>query len=500
MKLAWFVFWVLAAMVSSGAYLFQVPGFHYDEAWIAQYASQIAFQPDFWPVFGMNHYTVPIMSYILAAGFRIFGHSSFELARCFYFGMNLISFILFYFWITRKSAKAAGIFALLWVTLPLSIFNQRIFLEVTTGYAIFGALALWGLSEGILKNKTSWLVLGLVSIALGAASHILFLGCVWAALWACWKESPEMFENPRVKWAVTSALAPMLVLLAVVFASPIGGGERAKAAIVATVTLVTLLAVWKQWWKTSLSKRLLQVSSWILALVSAAGLFFFFLFEISGVWPISQTTGNVNQFALVPGFAVAAILLYAIFQKRDWPKSFLFFRTLWLTTSALTVISIYKPTSARYWELSMLTFLITGAWALSEIQKHQKVLVSGLIAASLLNVAVLSQSYFAETLLHGATADSYHWLWVHDSSLDYRPVVRAYQSLEASKAVCDDDLINVDQGRNLYVLQVYRRFARVGQYGRPCEAGHGPDRYFFGTNPGGAPTTGLGDIKISQDE
>jgi hypothetical protein len=516
-NLAWFFFWILAAAASSGAYLFQVPGFHYDEAWIAQLASQIAFQPSFWPVFGMNHYTIPVMSYLLAAVFRLFGHPSLELARGFYFGVNLLSFALFYLWIFRgvgrgigrRNAKAAWIFALLWVTLPLSVFNQRIFLEVTTGYAIFAAVALWGLSEGILKNKTSslsWFVLGLISIALGAASHILFLGCVWAALWACWKECPEMFENPRVKWAVTITLAPMILLLAVVMAAPIGGGERAKAAIVAAVTLITLIAVWKQWWKSSMSKKLLQISGWILTLVSIAGLFFFFLFEISGVWPISQTTGNVNELALIPGFGVAAILLYAVFnreihrdlQKTGWPKSFLFFRTLWLATSALTVISIYKPTSARYWELSMLTFLIVGAWALSELKKHQKLLVSGLVVASLLNVAVLAKSYFAETLLHGATAESYHWLWVHDSSLDYRPVVRAYQLLETSKEVCDEDFVDVDQGRNLYVLQVYRRFERMGQYGRPCEAGHIPERHTFLT--GDAQSPGLGDVKISQGE
>jgi len=305
-----------------------------------------------------------------------------------------------------------------------------------------------------------------------------------------------------VKWAVTITLAPMILLLAVVFAAPIGGGERAKAAIVAGVTLVTLIAVWKQWWKTQLSKRLLQVSGWILTLVSIAGLFFFFLFEISGVWPISQTTGNVNELALIPGLGVAGILLYAIFKKNDQEttrsKSFLFFRTLWLATSALTVISIYKPTSARYWELSMLTFLVVGAWALSEIKRHQKLLVSGLVAASLVNVAVLAKSYFAETLLHGATAESYRWLWVHDSSLDYRPVIRAYKFLETSKEVCDDDFIDVDQGRNLYVLQVYRRFERTGQYGKPCEVGHIPERYALGT--GSTQTPGLGDVKISENE
>jgi hypothetical protein len=495
-----FIFWMIVAGITSGVFLFRVPGFHYDEAWIAQLASQIAFDRGTWPVFGMNHYTVPIMSYILAAGFKVVGHPSLELARVIYWKMNLVSFALFYIWIAkrigRRNKTAAWVFALLWVTLPLSVFNQRVFLEVTTAYAFFGSIALWGLSEGFKRGKNLWLALGLTAIALGAASHILFLGGVWAALWACWKESPETFENPRVKWAVTLMFAPMLVLLTAVFLSPIGGGERAKAAIVMVVTLFVLVALWRKWWQTSLSHALLRLSTWILYLVSAGGLFFFFLFEISGVWPISQTTGNVNWFAVVPGFTIAGILLYAIFSAAKPEAPFRFFRALWLVTCALTVISIYKPTSARYWELSLITFLITGAWAVSGLEKHRKALVTGLIAASLLNVAVLGQSYFADTLEHGATSDSYHWLWVHDSSGDYRPVVRAYQELQGSKDFCEEDSIQVDEGRNAFVLQVYRGFARKQGLEKPCETGHLSAHYNIGSKPSEPLKMGLGDLQI----
>jgi hypothetical protein len=266
------------------------------------------------------------------------------------------------------------------------------------------------------------------------------------------------------------------------------------------VTLFVLVALWKEWWRTSLSHALLRLSTWILYLVSAGGLFFFLLFEILGVWPISQTTGNVNWFAVVPGFAVAGILLYAIFSTQKPEGSFRFFRAFWLVTCALTVISIYKPTSARYWELSLIAFLITGAWAVSGLEKHRKALVTGLVAASLLNVAVLGQSYFANTLEHGATSDSYHWLWVHDSSGDYRPVVRAYQELQSSSqgsnGFCEEDSIQVDEGRNAFVLQVYRGFARKQGLEKACEAGHVSAHYNIGSKASEPPKPGLGDLQI----
>lgn len=511
-RIGWFLFWIAASALSSGLFLFQVPGFHYDEAWIASLASQIAFQKGFWPVFGMNHYTVPIMSYLLACGFRIVGYPSLELARLIYWVMNLISFSLFYLWLEKRNTErssgglesASGIFALLWVTLPLSIFNQRIFLEVTTGYAFFGAIALWGLSEAFEEEKTGGLLLGLLAIALGAASHILFLGAVWAAIWACWKEAPEMLERPCVKWAITWTLTPMLALLLAVFLSPIGGGEMAKVALVAVATLMVLVGLWRRWWKTGLSENLLHISSWILAPFAVAGMFFFFLFEISGVWPISQTTGNVNSLALVPGFAVGGILLYAILRPGERSQLFLFFRAFWLVTCALTVISIYKPTSARYWELATVTFLITGALAISEMQsrgqKYWKGLLSGLIAASSLNLVVLSQSYFVTTLLHGATAESYHWLWVHDTSADYRPVVRAYEGLRTTRGFCAQDVTEVDEGRNAFVLQVYRKFAQLQEAEKPCETDHDTEHYKIGIDPAVEPVPGLGDLHVSRAE
>lgn len=500
MKTSRFVdlFLFVLAGLTAGAFLFHVPGFHYDEAWLAELASRIAFEPGFWPLHGMNKYTAPVMSYFLAGVFRLVGHPSLELARVAYWCLNLASFALLYAWVKKMRPQNAWIFGLLWATLPISVFNQRLFLEVTTGYSFFFAVALWGFTLGLFgKRSPLMLILGVVAVLLGVSSHILFFAVVFGGLFAAWKHTPEVLERPAAKWALTAILAPIFLLFLQTSMSSLGTGALIKAVIATGAVVALIGAIWVNAWRFPVSPPLVKLGSRVLRIAGAVGFFFFTLFELSGVWPTSQTTGVIQLGAALPGLALTYLLGREIWQSREDAK-LKFFLEAWLAVLSITILTIYKPSSARYWELTLIGFLLLSALAWRPGR-----FTPALVLIALLNLVHLGANYFTATLAGGAREDTYQWLWVKDRALDYRPVVVAYRELQ-HLGLCAEDSIRTDQDRNSYVLDVYRKFARQSGREAACAAGKPPASYFLGkTAPAGAtlvrephPGLGLGDLSI----
>ena len=491
-------FFLLLAGLTSGAFLFHVPGFHYDEAWLAELASRIAFEPGFWPLHGMNKYTAPVMSYFLGGVFRLAGAPSLELARLAYWALNLASFAFLYAWVKKMRPSTAWIFALLWSTLPLSVFNQRLFLEVTTGYAFFFAVALWGFTLGLFYRRNPFfLALGVIAVLLGVASHILFFAVVFGGLFAAWKNQPEMLERPAAKWALTAILAPIFLLFLQTTMSSLGTGALIKAVIATGAVVALIVAIWLNAWRFSFSPPLVSFGNRVIRIAAAVGFFFFALFELSGIWPTSQTTGVIQIGAALPGLALTYLLGREIWKARN-DKALQFFFDAWLAVLAITILTIYKPSSARYWELTLLGFLL-----LSALSWRPTRFTPALVLIAVLNLVHLGTNYFTATLLGGAKEETYRWLWVKDRALDYRPVVVGYRKLQ-TLGLCAQDSTRTDQDRNSYVLDVYRKFQRQAGKERDCAAGKAPASYYLGKSaPGGAtlveearPGTGLGDLSI----
>ncbi len=241
----------------------------------------------------------------------------------------------------------------------------------------------------------------------------------------------------------------------------------------------------------------MKLGSRVIRLAAAVGFFFFTLFELSGIWPTSQTTGVIQVWATLPGLALTFLLGREIWRTRDDPELKFFFEA-WLAVLAITILTIYKPSSARYWELTLLGFLI-----LSALSWRPSRFTPALVLIAALNLVHLGTSYYRATLQEGAKEETYKWLWVKDRALDYRPVVVGYRKLQAL-GLCANDVTRTDQDRNSYVLDVYRKFARQAGKEKDCEAGKSPATYFLGKSaPGGAtlveearPGSGLGDLSI----
>ena len=475
---------ILLAVLSSSAFLFQVPGYHFDEAWIAELASRIAFEPGFWPSFGMNSYTVPVFSYLQAGLFRVLGYPSLEATRVLYAVLNACSLFLFFQWLKKDRPQASWVFTLLWATFPLSVFNLRLSLEVTSGFAFFASVACYGISEGCIRQQNRvWFWMATLALVLGSLSHLLFFSFVLSLIWAALQMNPLVFDSPALRRMLSLVLLPLtLFFTAPLLQSAIGSGERVKAGLVILMNLFLLAFAHLRWGSRPGMVKLIRFSRWVIYPVASAGVFIFVLFELSGVWPMSQSTGIIFPLLMFPGLLLTGgIFLLSM----DWRKAHPihhFFRALFLALTAFVVANAYKPTSAKYWELPLLAFLLLAALWVVECAAKKKWVMPLVWVCSGLHFILIFQYYLLQTVHHGATAQPYRWLWVKDSALYYRPIIPIYQTLLEMDHLCAQDQIHVDEERNEFVLRVYRSLSHRQGAERDCDPQRAGRHYWVGRN------------------
>lgn len=459
-----------------------MPGFHYDEVWTGDLAFKIAFSGNTFPLFGMNHYTCPIMAYLLAAYFKLIGYPSLEGARYFYASLHIVSFFLNYLWVSKHYKQQLFIFFVVWTGLPFVIISHHLNLEVTTGYFFFGALTLWGTSEGILKTNSDWKSklwswIGLFSALLATYSHVLFIGIMAATILSALSLTPHFFTQRKVKFFTILYLILITPFLsnALFFEAPTS--SKIKAACVVFASVFGCLILKFEFWRHTLISKALHLFVRLFLMIGAIGAFFFIVFQLVGVWPVFQITLQRPALIHLTGIFVAGCFLYLLVgfffpsiirynQALTKSRSTQYFARAFLLCCAFTILSIFKPTSLRYWcgpfffallfTLSFTQDMISARPSYAgRSQRYLNAMLILLMTALTTQNQIYIYRFFAQS---GAIKDTAKWLWVKDTSLDYRPMIPIYRALKSSAKICSNDVVRVDEFRNQFVLDVYRSF------------------------------------------
>jgi len=278
-------------------------------------------------------------------------------------------------------------------------------------------------------------------------------------------------------------LSLVLIPLTLFFTAPLlqssmGSGERVKAGLVILMNLFLLAFAHLRWGSQPVMSKLLRFSRWVIYPVGWTGVFIFVLFELSGVWPISQSTGIIFPLLMLPGLLLTGGVFFMGKDLRNTHPTPDFLKRLFLALTAFVVANAYKPTSAKYWELPLLVFLLLSALWVVECAQKKKWVIPLVLVCSGVHFIFIFQVYFFQTVHYGAQAPSYRWLWVKDSALYYRPIIPVYQALLERDHLCLQDQIHVDEERNDFVLRVYRSFSRQQGLEQDCPL-QGVRRYYW---------------------
>ena len=442
-----------------------LPPVHYDEAWFGQFANRIAFEPSFWPLEAMNSYTGPILHYFLALTFRVFG-AGVETSRYFFLGLNLATLGALALLIRRISnGRAVAVFVLFFGLLPVSVFSQRIQLEVTSWFALCYSVVLWGI---VLWNSKPTRAICLIAggIWLGLFSHILFFIVPFSLFGGLILERPEVFRTPRAKLACLIVNLPLVFLplkmglnLRDVFPFFLALGFLVLAVLPYLIQDFTRLRVILNPKKIGnpLFRFIISIGIGILALAVFAASLVYFLFEFSGSWPYAQITGELRYFWL----PLNLIFLLALVGFSQRKKVDLKLRGLWLVfflQIGLTGWSVLKATNAKYWTIPTLTLLIGLALLWGEYSKKVSKKAYLVLAAFTLWNAYLFQECFANQYRIGPHDRPFRVWRLSDSARYYRPAVPAYLWLREKG--CHLNKIRVDDGRLQFVVDYYQEYDR----------------------------------------
>lgn len=446
-------------------WLFDLPGVHYDEAWFADLAWRISSEPGFWPLHGMNSYTIPFSAYLVAPFFAVLG-PSYETARLVLAATDFLAWIAIIQWVGLVFNRRAALGSLIIASLaPVAIFESRLFLEVTTLHTACLASVLWGIVMWRKKPPLSTALL-LAGALVGILSHVLFVGVVIAAFAWVWTSHPQAWKIPRARW-IFSAIALGVSAMFLSAGVDLGGSDAIKAFVVSGFALLGVLAFGFRDLRSP-SERWRQRYERILLILAIPGVFFFLFFEWAGFWPYAQITGAVRAPWVPLNFALGAGVLFTGITStslRDRSRDLrpLFIAFLWVT--AVTTFSVFKPTSAKYWTLPTSLFVILSGILWSRV-RYARVIAALFVAW---NLSYAGWAYFQPYLQHGATRESFAFLWVKDSARYYRPVLRAYRWLESEG--CHLNEIVLDGERTDFTFRLQQRFDEARKKTVHCKLG-----------------------------
>jgi hypothetical protein len=389
--------------------LSQVAGWHVDEAWGANFAYRIAFEPHFWPIQAMSPYTAAWSHYFAALAFKIFGASVFVYrfaGMLFVFlGVALISLGLKNF----GERKAANLFPLVVALFPSLVMNHRWVIEMNTFFVFCGGLVFLGLSRIEKRWGRALLALGAV---LGMNSHVLFIApCL--ALWIFLFLTDSLI-GARAKFLVTGITLCVMPFFLNIFFTTSGEDHRKALELIAVCLLVLIL----QWLPIRLSslKNKIFVFFW---LVSLPLLIPFFLF-LEGSWLALFSSGELQTRLLIGTFFLPIFLLFFFYfrsGKKLTPADFSFLPLCLL----LTQLMVVKP-GPRYYEIPFL--FVAGVLAMAASRLRPKQLAGVGILWSVLGALQLGVNYFQPDLRQLQLARTFRLGRFHDSSVDMLPTQR----------------------------------------------------------------------------
>ena len=405
-------------------YLNQVPGLHFDEAWSANYAAQIATAGFPWNLEAMSPYTAPWVHWITAFFFKVFSINLFTF-RAVGVLFSLLGAVLLSGALKLSSHPRAAA-ALPWILAVFvpSVTNHRFFIEITTFHVFCFGLLCFGLALSSVpekdigpKNKTlsaqslflvlfapkgltgslsakqgfrtasSFLIL--VSIFFGVTSHILFLAPTLALLLLIVFTQKELNSQQRTLITLLSLLfLPYFIRIALTLP------EKDKA--IALLVMNGLFLVWVSFFKGRIpfsdlwKHRILRVIK-ILTIPSLGYLLFF----SQGDWSVLFTQGWIKYsflrpFSIFLTLAISAKLILNSFRTQTDFESKL---TLWFTlTLFILELIILKPTT-RYYETGFLFLAVLLTIDLTRKSKFPSLLL--FLAFLVLNSLQLSLNYLS---------------------------------------------------------------------------------------------------------
>ena len=420
-----------------------VPGLHFDEAWQGVFAHRIATESGFYPTSAMNSYTSPVVHYLLAATFKLFG-PSLTVMRATYAAFNFLTLALILGLFLRMGEKKAMIwFTLLWALLPLSVHDHRFYVEMTGFFGLCFALVLWGLALW-RKHPALSFTLALTGIVAGSYSHILFIAVFAGALYVGAYYFASEFHSKRGRALVATtalALAPLALRMGMGLQKPL---PFALAAAFVVLALLTFTQVWKratQWAPRS--------GRW-LTVAAIPFLFGFVALMWNGNWPYAQATGFFEWIWLPLN---AALFIWLAFRQNK--KNALFSSMLWhsfLATFLVSSLLILKQ-SPRYYYVPTLLAMMWMALRLARLDRPSTQWALGL-AFTVWNLWAFQTAYVARFENYGSTTKEFSAGFYHDNGRDFRPFQKAYSWLVSQN--CQDDLLWVEDDRFLFPVNFLR--------------------------------------------
>lgn len=409
-----------------------VPGLHFDEAWQGLFAHRIATEAGFYPTIAMNSYTTPVVHYLLAGAFKIFG-PTLSAMRGTFAVMNLISLILVVALLWRARERNAAIwFTLLWALLPLSVHNHRFYVEMTGFFGLCLAIVLWGFALWEERPAlSSALLIG--GVLAGAYSHILFVAVFAAGVFVGAQSFPRQFRSPRTR-VVVGLTAALLVPLAL----RMGAGLDKKLPYLLAAGLAAIGA-----WAVIVGRfpRMRRLYRWT-TIVSVPFLIGFIGLMWNGIWPYAQATGHLDWWTWLPvNVAIFVGLLLIQFKTLklaplDAPgtaraprERYLFSPTLawnaFVVTFLFSSVMIFKQ-SPRYYMATTILAMLWCALRLARLRKRSTQIALAVVFIGW-NLWAFQSRYIARFEREGSTTKEFRVGIYHDNGRDFRPFQKAFE-------------------------------------------------------------------------
>lgn len=421
-------------------HLTAVPGLHFDEAWQGLYAHRILNEAGFFPFTAMNSYTSPVLHYLLAGVFKLFG-PSLAAMRGAYAAMNLASLALIMGFLAKIGRRPAAVwFALLWALLPLSVHDHRFYVEMTGFHGLCFASLIWGFALWRAKPQKSFALI-LISILAGTYSHILFIATFAGAIVVLAKTYPREFTSSRSRTliAVTSSLLLPL---------PIRMGIGLSRAL--PFGLAIALAVLGIWALTSM-KQLPKIANRVMPLLLWTSLPFLFAFVFlhwNGFWAYAQATGHLGPW-WIP-LNAGLFLVFAIRELRTKSRNDLW--NAFIAVFAFSSLLIFKQTP-RYYMIPTILAMMWISIRLSEIQRRQ-VFISIAMVFVAFNFWIFQKAYIQRYETQGSTTLDFRLGIFNDNGRDFRPFQKIFDW--AVRNNCQDELRWMEDDRFLLPVDFLR--------------------------------------------
>jgi len=437
------------ALYTQCVQLTEVPGLHFDEAWQGMFAHRILTEKGFWPTSAMNSYTSPVIHYLIALFYKIFGASLFTL-RSFFVALNLSALLLFASFLWRmKERLAVAWFILLWALLPLSIHNHRFYIEMTGLFGFLLALYVWGLALWRRHPRLSNALL-LISTLLGIYSHILFIVVPLATVFIAALNFPQELKSKRARLLASALFAltiPALIRMGV------GLKKASPFALAIIIAAIAALAQNKRGWLgwQAIALKLPRP----LFFLSIPFLIAFVFLMWNGFWPFAQATGYLELWWLPVNLVLFLIALRAELREKTQHPLWIGF----LATFLISSILIFKQ-SPRYYMIPLILAMMWCSLRLARL-KDMKVQCALALLFIAWNLFAFEKKYIQQFQLAGATTLEFKLGPFHDNARDFRPFQKAYRWVIANN--CQDTLEWVEDDRFLFPVELLKLTAPKAQ-------------------------------------